>query len=73
MVCRMINCYVVVTRGKAEPKSKLALVPTVSLTPHRAKELLSPTIFGSYRDKKTARDIARVVNGRVCRLMEEPE
>lgn len=68
----MINCYVVVTTGRAEPKSKLALVPTVSLTPHRAKELLSPTMFGSYLDKKVAKEIAKVVGGRVCRLMEEP-
>lgn len=69
----MINCYVVVTRGKAEPRSKLALVPTVSLTPHRAKELLNPTIFGSYTDKKTARDIAKIIGGRVCILMEDYE
>jgi hypothetical protein len=65
-----IRCYVVVSRGKAEPHSQLALVPTVSLTPHRAKELFSPTIFGSYKDKKTARDIAKVVGGRVCELRE---
>lgn len=66
----MINCYVVVTKGKGQPTQR-AFVPTVSLTPLRAKELMNPTIFGTYTDKKTAIDIARTVGGRVCRLVEE--
>lgn len=64
----MINCYVVVTKGQ-EP-GRRAHVPSITLTVHRARALFNPTIFGSYTDKKTARDIAAVVGGSVCELKE---
>jgi hypothetical protein len=64
-----VSCYVVVTKGKGNTPAR-AHVPFVYLTPHQARELYNPTIFGSYSDKKTARDIAKVIGGRVCELKE---